>query len=124
MFFQGAIASGGAFLIVDNQLNKPIGSSRFYDADNSNSAITIGYTFLARDHWGEPFNTALKTLMINYAFTQFHKVFFHIGAQNIRSQKSIERLGAKKVNEIEVAYYGEPSKLNFVYQIEKASWDN
>ena len=60
--------------------------------------------------------------MINHAFTQFNKVIFHIGAHNVRSQKSIVRLGAQKINEIEVAYYGEPVKLNFVYQIEKGIW--
>ena len=121
-FFKGAIESEGAFLVFDNQLNIPIGTSRFYDIDSSNNAITIGYTFLSRNYWGGPYNKALKTLMINHAFTEFSKVFFHIGAKNIRSQKSIERLGAKKINEIEVAYYGEPVKLNFVYQIEKGIW--
>ncbi len=122
VFFEGAIASGGAFLVIDNKQHIPIGSSRFYDMDMNNKSITIGYTFIARDHWGGPFNKALKTLMIDYAFSQFDTVHFHIGAQNIRSQKSIERLGAKKIKELEVAYYGEPIKLNFVYEIEKAQW--
>ena len=122
VFFEGAIASGGAFMVIDNVLNKPIGSSRFYDMDMDNNSITIGYTFIARDHWGGPYNKALKTLMIDYAFTQFNTVHFHIGAQNIRSQKSIERLGAIKIKELEVAYYGEPVRLNFVYEINKADW--
>ena len=121
-FFKGAIESEGAFLVLDNRLNIPIGTSRFYNIESSNNAVTIGYTFISRSYWGGPYNKALKTLMINHAFTEFSKVFFHIGANNIRSQKSIERLGARKIDEIEVAYYGEPLKLNFVYQIEKDIW--
>ena len=57
--------------------------------------------------------------MLDYAFQYVDKVYFHIGAQNIRSQKAIEKIGAIKVDEFEVAYYGEPSKLNFIYLINK-----
>lgn len=32
-FFKGAIESKGAFLILDNKTNMPIGSSRYYDLD-------------------------------------------------------------------------------------------
>jgi len=123
VFFEGAMESGGAFLVIDNQTNMPIGSTRYYGIDTNDSAITIGYTFLAKDHWGGKYNKALKTLMINNAFTCFNKVMLHIGACNIRSQKSIERLGARKIDEIEIAYYGEPGKLNFIYQIDKDRWE-
>ena len=55
--------------------------------------------------------------MLDYAFQYVDKVYFHIGAFNIRSQKSIEKIGAVKVDEFEVTYYGEESKLNYVYEI-------
>jgi hypothetical protein len=55
--------------------------------------------------------------MLNYAFIYIEKVIFHIGAQNIRSQISIEKLGAKKVGEEMIAYYNEPDRLNFVYEM-------
>lgn len=64
----------------------------------------------------------VKKLMLDYAFQFVDKVHFHIDAQNIRSQKAIERLGAVKVREIEVAYHGEPEKLNFEYVIREADW--
>jgi RimJ/RimL family protein N-acetyltransferase len=57
--------------------------------------------------------------MLQYAFQFVDSVLFHIGANNIRSQKAIERLGASKIGELEVKYYGEESKLNFVYEIRK-----
>lgn len=121
-FFKGAIESKGAFLVLDKQTNQPIGSSRFYDYNQDTKTILIGYTFLAKEHWGSIYNPALKKLMLNYAFQFVDHVVFHIGATNIRSQKAIERLGAKKIAELEVEYYGEPSKLNFVYQIDKNFW--
>ena len=35
------------------------------------------------------------------------------------ARKAIEKIGAVKVDEFEVEYYGEASKLNFVYLIQK-----
>lgn len=124
IFFKGAIESGGAFIIFDKQTNEVIGSSRYYDYNPNNKFILIGYTFFARSHWGSKYNPALKHLMIQYAFQFVDAVIFHIGANNIRSQKAIERLGASKIDEIEVKYYGEETKLNFVYEINKNSWGN
>ncbi len=119
IFFKGAIESGGAFLVFDKQTDVAIGSSRFYDYNEENKSVLIGYTFFARSHWGSKYNHALKNLMILYAFQFVDSVIFHIGANNIRSQKAIERLGALKIDELEVKYYGEESKLNFVYEIKK-----
>ena len=118
-FFQGAVASKGAFFVRDTQTNEPIGSSRFYDYDEKNNSILIGYTFMARKYWGKDYNKALKKLMMDYAFQYVDIIYFHIGAHNIRSQKAIEKIGAIKIDEIEVAYYGEASKLNYIYRINK-----
>ena len=118
-FFEGAMLSGGAFLIRDNKTNEVVGSSRFYDYNETEKSILIGYTFIGRKFWGNDYNKSLKKLMLDYAFQHVNKVYFHIGAFNIRSQKAIEKIGAIKVDEFEVEYYGEDRKLNFVYLIEK-----
>lgn len=118
-FFEGAMLSGGAFLIRDNKTNKVVGSSRFYDYNEIEKSILIGYTFIGRKFWGNDYNKSLKKLMLDYAFEHVNKVYFHFGAFNIRSQKAIEKIGAVKIDEFEVEYYGEDSKLNFVYLIEK-----
>lgn len=118
-YFEGAILSKGAFLIRDSKTNEVVGSSRFYDYNKEEKSILIGYTFIGRKFWGTEHNRALKKLMLDYAFQYVYKVYFHIGAFNFRSQKAIEKIGAIKVDEFEVEYYGEDSKLNFVYLIEK-----
>lgn len=121
-FFNGALESRGAFLIIDKKSEKVIGSTRFYDLDKSNTSVLIGYTFYSREFWGSQYNPSVKKLMLDYAFQFLNKVYFHVGAQNVRSQKAIERIGAIKVREINVAYHGEPEKLNFEYVIEKQNW--
>jgi RimJ/RimL family protein N-acetyltransferase len=123
-FFKGAIESRGAFIVYENETNKVVGSSRYYDLDESDSSVAVGYTFVAREFWGKGHNKVLKTLMFNHAFQFVDKVILHIGATNFRSQKSIEKLGAVKIAETEVAYYGEPLKWNYVYQVDKVKWAN
>lgn len=118
-FFKGAMESQGAFLVYDHKTGTPIGSSRYYEADKEKKTVAIGYTFIARDHWGGTYNPALKDLMMEHAFQHFDAVIFHIGALNIRSQKAMEKIGGKKIGELEMEYYGEPNKLNFVYEIRK-----
>lgn len=118
-YFEGAILSKGAFLIRDNKTNEIVGSSRYYDYDETDRSVLIGYTFIGTKFWGTGYNKALKKLMLDYALQFVDKVYFHIGAFNYRSQKAIEKIGAVKVDEFEVEYYGETSKLNFVYLITK-----
>jgi RimJ/RimL family protein N-acetyltransferase len=121
-FFEGALLSRGAFLIRAITTNEIVGCSRFYDYNESEKSVLIGYTFIGRKFWGKGYNKALKKIMLDYAFQFVNKVYFHIGASNIRSQKAIAKIGAVKVDEFEVEYYGEEPKLNFVYVIEKGQW--
>jgi RimJ/RimL family protein N-acetyltransferase len=93
-FFQAALESGGAFAVIDRATGKVIGSTRYCGFDPSRSEIEIGWTFLARSHWGGQYNGELKRLMLDHAFQFVETVIFHIGAANTRSRKAIERLGA------------------------------
>ncbi len=121
-FFDGAMLSQGAFKIIDKDKGTIIGSSRFYDYNEAESSILIGYTFFATTYWGKGINHAVKALMLNYIFQHVSIVYFHIGAENVRSQIAISRLGATKIREQEVTYFGERPKLNFVYRITKEEW--
>ncbi len=53
IFFDGAIQSKGAFKIVDKNNNNIIGSTRFYDCNEQENSIHIGYTFYATQYWGK-----------------------------------------------------------------------
>src|ERR1700720_4187911 len=51
-FFSEAIESGGALIAIDRNSGRVIGSSRFHGYNEEKSEIEIGWTFLARSHWG------------------------------------------------------------------------
>lgn len=121
-WFEGAMNSKGTFLIIDNFTQEIAGSTRFYDFDENENSIFIGYTFYATKYWGKGVNAEVKNLMLQYIFQYVDKVIFHVGAENFRSQKAMEKLGAIKTKEILVAYFGEPDKWNFQYEIKKEDW--
>ena len=121
-FFQGAMESGGAFKIVEQNIGEVAGSTRFYDYNAEDNSIFIGYTFYGTKFWGSKLNPQVKKLMLDYIFQYVDKVNFHVGKDNIRSQKAMEKLGARKVDEVNVAYFGEPEKLNVVFEIRKEDY--
>lgn len=122
-FFEGALLSNGAYLVRDAMTGEAIGSTRYYDKNEDEGSVFIGYTFIARKYWGKKINTEMKKLMLDYAFQYCHKVFFHVGINNIRSQKAMARIGGVKVRELEVAYYNEATRHNIEYVITKENYE-
>ena len=121
-FFKGAMESKGAFKIIEMATGRVVGSTRFYDYDEKSSVVLIGYTFYAKEYWGKGINPIVKKMMLDYAFRFVENVHFHIGGNNIRSQIAIQRIGARKLCEKLIEYYGEPPKLNSIYEIKKEDW--
>jgi RimJ/RimL family protein N-acetyltransferase len=117
IYFDSAIESKGAFLVTDKRTNKLIGCTRFYEYDPEHSSIAIGYTFLIREYWGGDYNRSMKGLLLDYAFKFVDSVRFHIGANNLRSQKGTLKLGVRKIAEKTI---GDTS--HFEYEIRKEEW--
>ena len=92
-FFQEALSSGGALIVCDARDNRVIGSSRFHAYDPVDREVEIGWTFLARSHWGGRYNAEIKRLMLQHAFRFVDRVVFLIGPHNYRSQRAIEKIG-------------------------------
>lgn len=93
-FFASALACGSAVVAEERATGKIVACSRYYDIDPAVRRVAIGYTFVARSHWGGATNGELKALMLAYAFTQVDVVWFHIGRDNHRSRKAAEKIGA------------------------------
>lgn len=121
-FFDGAIQSGGAYKIIDKRNDVIIGSTRIYDYNPKANSILIGYTFMTKSYWGIGANPMIKRVLLDFLFQYVDIVQLHIGADNLRSQISIERIGATKVDELKIAYYGEPERNNYVYEFKKNRW--
>lgn len=92
-YFDGGIASGGAFAVVDLATTRIIGSSRYCNLVPGQE-VEIGWTFLEREFWGGAHNGEMKALMISHAFRFVERVVFVVGENNRRSQKALEKIGA------------------------------
>ncbi len=96
-FFSESLESGGALIAMDVKDGRVIGSSRFHGHDEAKSEIEIGWTFLARSHWGGNYNREMKQLMLRHAFRFVKTVVFLVGPENLRSQRAMEKLGGVRV---------------------------
>ena len=70
-----------------------IGSSRYHGYDPNAREIGIGWSFLARSHWGGRYNAEMKQRMLAHVFLFVDRVVFSVGVQNIRSQRAVQRIG-------------------------------
>ena len=119
IFFEGALGSGGAFVVVDTKTQQIIGSTRFHGYDPEKSEIEIGWTFLVRTYCGGRYNAEMKQLMLTHAFKFVENVVFFVGENNIRSQKATEKIGAVKSGTAKKVYGNRPASLNVRYVIRK-----
>ncbi len=93
-FFEESLTSGGALLVTDLAAGSVIGSSRFHGYSEAKSEIEIGWTFLARSHWGGTYNGDLKSIMLRHAFRFVESVVFLIDKANLRYQRAAAKIGA------------------------------
>jgi RimJ/RimL family protein N-acetyltransferase len=86
------------FTIVERASGKIIGTTRIGDIDLNNRNVEIGWTWLSPDFWRTSVNTECKYLLLRYCFEDLKviRVQFSISGQNLRSQRAVERIGAKK----------------------------
>jgi RimJ/RimL family protein N-acetyltransferase len=113
-FFRVALEWRSALTVIDLQDGRVIGSSRYHGYDERKSEVEIGWTFLARSHWGGLYNREMKQLMLQHAFQFVDSVLFLIGPQNIRSQRAIQKVGG-----VLVGSRVEGDKESLVYRIVK-----
>lgn len=75
-----------------------VGSTRYYEIDESLPRLAIGYTWYAKSWQQTHLNTACKRLLLAHAFDTLGcvAVAFHTDVLNEASQRAIERLGAQR----------------------------
>ena len=118
-FFGEALKLKGAMVAVDLESNQMIGSSRFHGYDPSASEVEIGWTFLARSHWGGIYNGEMKALMLEHAFGFVNSVIFVVGPENWRSQRAVEKIGGSRAGS-----RPDPSgRLDIVYRLTASAFN-
>ncbi len=95
-FFSESLASGGALLATDAETRRVVGSSRFFGYREEEGEVEIGWTFLARSHWGGRYNGDLKQLLLRHAFRFVYSVVMFVSPENIRSQQAVAKIGGAR----------------------------
>jgi RimJ/RimL family protein N-acetyltransferase len=118
LFFEGALKSQGCLVAIDTVRESVIGWSR-YSNYVPGASVMIGYTFLARSHWGGAANAQMKRLMLHHAFTEVPEVLFTVAERNLRSRRAVEKLGAELIGAEDVARWGQ---LHVIYRLTPHLW--
>lgn len=101
-FFDDALANRGALVAVDRVSGAVIGSSRYQGLEEADGgSVEIGWTFLARSHWGGRYNHEMKRLMLAHALASVAECRFLVGESNTRSRTALEKIGAKLTDRAE-----------------------
>lgn len=95
--FEAGLASGAAVRVIDRSTGAIIGSSRFSNWRPERDEIEIGWTFLARSHWGGIYNGELKRLMLGHIHRDVGTAIFIVGEDNQRSRRAVEKIGAVRM---------------------------
>ncbi|HXT02039.1 MAG TPA: GNAT family N-acetyltransferase [Elusimicrobiota bacterium] len=118
-FFAEGLKSGGAFAAIERATGNIVGTSRYYGLDAGKSEVAIGYTFLSRNLWGGSFNRELKSLMLDHAFRFVKSVIFHVGENNVRSRKAMEKIGGVLSGNREKPGPDGTPRRDVIYRIER-----
>lgn len=118
-FFEAALASKMAFAFLARTSGAIIGSSRYHNHDVERGEIEIGWTFLARDHWGGHTNREIKRLMIDHAFTFAGTVIFWVGETNWRSQRAMEKIGGVRRSGVHMRAINGTDHPHVIFEIKK-----
>lgn len=121
-YFDEALASRGSLTIFERASDRAIGASRYSTAFAGAGEVEIGWTFLARDHWGGSTNRELKRLMLDHAFRWFDPVMFAVGKDNGRSRRAMEKIGACLRPDVQHREMAGRAETHVLYQIGRAEW--
>ncbi|QWF81392.1 GNAT family N-acetyltransferase [Amycolatopsis sp. CA-230715] len=87
-----------AFAQIDAVTGEVAGTTSYYQVDPAHRALLIGYTWIGKRWQRTPLNTEAKLLLLTHAFEARGaiRVAWQTDHRNERSQRAIERLGAKR----------------------------
>ncbi|WP_033919343.1 GNAT family N-acetyltransferase [Sphingomonas sp. 37zxx] len=119
-FFDEALACGGGLVIIDKATGMIIGSSRYDAYDQANDELEIGWTFIARRHWGGSYNREIKRLMLDHIHYYVGRVVFLVGQHNLRSRRAMEKIGGTLIPGRHHRGNGDMFPDHVVYAIDRA----
>lgn len=122
-FFTDAIERGGALTVIDRASGAVIGSSQFKPMDPAaGGSVEIGWTYLARSHWGGSCNREMKRLMLAHALSSVARVEFRVGECNLRSRRAMEKIGGALNGRIDMVDTPSGPMRHVIYEITRESF--
>jgi RimJ/RimL family protein N-acetyltransferase len=122
-YFADALDKGGALVVIDKASGAIVGSSRMQGYDPANGgSVEIGWTFLARSHWGGETNREMKRLMLGHALGHVERVMFRVGETNWRSRRAMEKIGGRLCDAREIVQMGGREVAHVLYEITRESF--
>jgi RimJ/RimL family protein N-acetyltransferase len=115
------------FLIIDKKNNRVAGSTRYGYLNSASQKCEIGWTWYGTEFQGTGLNKACKYELLKFGFEKigFRRIQFSADQENLRSQRAIEKLGAKKEGVFRnnyIAPNGE-SRNDVYFSIIKEDWE-
>lgn len=110
-----------ALVVEEVTTQRVVGSSRYYDWNATTREVAIGFTFLARDHWGGTTNAQMKRLMLDHAFKWARTVWFHVDPGNTRSRKAMEKIGGVYSHTVALGLFGAAPREYVFYRIDAST---
>ncbi|WP_089605125.1 GNAT family N-acetyltransferase [Acinetobacter piscicola] len=125
---QKAQGSRYPFAVIEESTGKVLGTTSFHDILLQVKRFEIGYTWYAKSVQRTHVNTTCKLLLLKFAFEQLqaNTVGLRTDQFNFKSQKAIERLGAKKDGVIRGHALRKDGTIRdtVMYSIVQAEWEN
>ena len=86
------------FIVRDRETNTIIGCTRYFNVDEVNQRLEIGYTWYSESYQRTAANTECKYLLLSHAFEKLDAIAveFRTHWHNHKSRAAIARLGAKQ----------------------------
>lgn len=107
--------------------DRVVGASRYMRMNEPHRRLEIGTTFYAQGVQRSPVNTESKLLLLTHAFEQMdaNVVQFRTDFFNVRSQRAIERLGARRDGILRSHIVAANGRVRdtVVYSIIASEWD-
>ncbi|AHH93692.1 GNAT family protein [Kutzneria viridogrisea] len=93
-----AVPRRAAWAQVDPHTGEVAGTTSYYEIDEHNRSLAVGYTWIGSRWHRTGVNTEAKLMLLTRAFEDLGavRVVWHTHLSNLRSQRAIERLGATK----------------------------
>ncbi|MBF7681975.1 GNAT family N-acetyltransferase [Acinetobacter sp. B5B] len=123
---QGLLGHRFAFAVIEKDTGQVIGTTSYHDILADVKRVEIGYTWYAQSVQRTHVNTTCKLLLLEHAFETLNcnTVAFRTDIFNFKSQRAIERLGAKKDGIIRGNAFRKDNTIRdtVMYSISSSEW--